>query len=102
MAGVTVIAGCSSNSDSSDSKGKNAETTEMFLSPARMEEEYWRETKALALPDGVEWLPVVHQPPAPDHQGVMRDHTYEPGYGHALAQDAWFCAWQKEWIAQRG
>ncbi|MDG4773993.1 hypothetical protein [Solwaraspora sp. WMMD792] len=66
-----------------------------------MEQEYWAETEALELPAGVTWPPVIHQEPAPDHEGVLRGHSYEPGFGRGQAQGVWFCIWQKEWLTQR-
>jgi hypothetical protein len=96
---MASLCGCSLLNNSADRNESNDMST---LSPKQMEEEYWGETKGLTLPENAAWPAVRHQSPAPDHQGILRDHVYEVGYGAALAQDAWFCIWQKEWLARRG
>jgi hypothetical protein len=62
----------------------------------------WRAaTDRLTLPPGVRWPAPPVLPPAPDADGVMRDHVYEVGWGTVSAESRWFCLWAAEWLAQR-
>lgn len=97
---VAGLVGCSGDAGSASEGGDPA--YDYVLSPEEMEAEYWDTTDGLALPDGVEWPPVVHLTPEPDHNGVLRGHSYQPGYGTSVAYARWFCAWEREWLAQRG
>lgn len=68
-----------------------------------MVEEWRHHTETLKLPPGAEWPPPPPElEPEPDAEGVLRGHSYEEGVGKSLADGQWWCAWAREWLAQRG
>jgi hypothetical protein len=61
----------------------------------------------LVLPPGGTWPPPPPPPepepePEPDPQGIMRGTEYGVGVGTSIADHYWWCAWAREWLAQRG
>ena len=74
--------------------------------------EYRATMDVLTLPAGVtprepvdpgpEELPGATSADGTVEPGRFADSAYEPGYGMTLAHMGWFCAWEQEWLAQRG
>ncbi|MBO0899534.1 hypothetical protein J1G42_06110 [Cellulomonas sp. zg-ZUI222] len=74
--------------------------------------EYRATMDVLTLPAGVtlpepvdpgpEELPGATSADGTDEPGRFAAGAYEPGYGMTVAHRGWFCAWEREWLAQRG
>jgi hypothetical protein len=103
LMGVLALAACDAPSVPGPPAGAVTEPPIVIVTYDEMVAELRAQAETLELPPGVAWPPPPPAPePAPDHEGVLRGTSYEEGVGRSIADTQWWCAWEREWLAQRG
>lgn len=110
LVGAFALAGCDGADSGSGSPGPGQppagvdnEVPIVTISYQEMVAELQEHAATLPLPPGAEWPPPPAEPePQPDAEGVLRGTVYEQGVGKSIAEKAWWCAWAREWLQQRG
>jgi hypothetical protein len=104
LVALSGLAGCTAGSTDSGSPTPRSSLTKEYIDRVGYEAEYSAAATTLNLPPGAQWprLPESVFSPIPLPDGKPGEQIWTTGSGTVRAENEWFCAWAREWMAQRG